>query len=314
MVWFDLFEQFLVLFQKLFWFWFFQKNNTGWFFSFSSNTEFESASDEDVRDSEIFTEDGDVADDINRWDIGSDDTESSGAFFDGLDNILDSSFEFFILIEMSNKLEEFGPHGVIGQWVGDGWKIELLLFGLHLMKIIKFIIIFDCWILIPWSCSNFIMVKVKWHWYVYVMIEILGFVVKVWFLKLYSINLIGRLRFHPAFLSLMLGSFPCRIMKDRNLLRSRSWSSCIWQGNCSSGQRGRRMSRRWIRPLRPLYRFLDTSLLNGPPLRWLLKTLSFLLSLPTPHHLSFELLKCKYSQAILYQQGQQLALLLPWYD
>lgn len=134
MIWFDLFEQFFVFFQKLFWFWLFQKNNTGWFFGLCGNTEFKSASDKNVWNSNIFAKNWDVTDDINWWYIGSNDTESSGAFFNGFNNILNSSFKFFILVEMSDQFKKLGSHGVISQWVGDWWKIELLLFGLHLLR------------------------------------------------------------------------------------------------------------------------------------------------------------------------------------
>ena len=106
MVTFDFFEELFVLFKKLCTFRFFQKHNTGWFFGFGSNTQFKSASDKNVWNFQIFTHDGDVADNINWTDVGSNDTQTSGTFLDGLDNILDSSFEFFILVQMSDQLEE----------------------------------------------------------------------------------------------------------------------------------------------------------------------------------------------------------------
>ena len=106
MVAFDLFEELFVLLKKLLSLGFFQKNDTGGFFGFSSNAQFESASDKDVRNAKIFAHDGDVADDIDWTDVSGDDTESSGSFFDGLDDILDSSFEFFVFVEMSDQLEK----------------------------------------------------------------------------------------------------------------------------------------------------------------------------------------------------------------
>ena len=107
MVAFDLFEELFVLLKKLLSLGFLQKNDTGRFFGFGSNAQFESASDKDVRNAEIFAHDGNVADDIDWTDVSGDDAESSGTFLDGLDDILDSSFELFVFVEMSDQLEKF---------------------------------------------------------------------------------------------------------------------------------------------------------------------------------------------------------------
>lgn len=61
----NLFEQFFILFQEFSSFWLFQENDTGWLFGLSGNTEFESASNENVWDFKVFAENGDVTDNIN---------------------------------------------------------------------------------------------------------------------------------------------------------------------------------------------------------------------------------------------------------
>lgn len=106
MVAFDLFEELFVLLDKLCSLGLFQKNNTGGFFGFGCNAQFKSASDENVGNTQIFAHDGDVADDINWTDIGGNNAESSGSLLNGLNDILDSSFELFVLVQMSDQLEE----------------------------------------------------------------------------------------------------------------------------------------------------------------------------------------------------------------
>jgi hypothetical protein len=120
MVGFDFIEELNIFLGEVFSFGFFQKHNTGGLFGFGSNAQFKSASDKNVRNAKIFAHDGNVADDINRADIGGNDAKSSGALFDGLDNILDPSFEFFVLVQMSHQLQQLRSHCVVGERIGNG--------------------------------------------------------------------------------------------------------------------------------------------------------------------------------------------------
>ena len=102
-----LFEQFLVLLDQLFSLWLLQQNNTRWLLCLSCNTQLKSASNVNVRNSKVLTQDGDVAYNVNGADISSDDTKPSGAFLDGLDDIFDTPFELFVLVQVANELQQF---------------------------------------------------------------------------------------------------------------------------------------------------------------------------------------------------------------
>merc|ERR1712146_111433 len=62
-----------------------EQNNTSGSLGLSSNTELHSASDIHIRNTIIFTEDGDVRDDINRTDISSQNADTFSSLPKGLD-------------------------------------------------------------------------------------------------------------------------------------------------------------------------------------------------------------------------------------
>lgn len=82
-------------------------NHAGWALRSASGTKLCPRRDEDVRNAVLFTQHGDMADDVCRRDIGSENDHSNGlcdgrvggwngAFAKGLDDLFDTSLEGFV--------------------------------------------------------------------------------------------------------------------------------------------------------------------------------------------------------------------------
>lgn len=73
-----------------------------------------------------------MTDNVDWGYVCGNDTQAFAALLQRFYDILDSSFELFLLVEVPDELEQLGAHGVIREGVGDGADVELLLFGLHM--------------------------------------------------------------------------------------------------------------------------------------------------------------------------------------
>lgn len=63
--------------------------------------------------------------------ICSNDADSLSPLLDCLDNILDTSLQIFLSVEMSGELKDFISENIISEGVGNGCEVELLLLCVH---------------------------------------------------------------------------------------------------------------------------------------------------------------------------------------
>lgn len=86
----------------------------------------------------VLAHDRDMADHVDGRDVCGQDDDALAALLDGLDDVLDSSPEGLLAVEVAGEFEYLSPEGVVGEGVGNGGVVEslgLLLFHVDIINV-----------------------------------------------------------------------------------------------------------------------------------------------------------------------------------
>jgi len=103
-----------------------QEYHGGGFLGLRSHSQLKSTPHEDVGYAGVFAEHGDVAYYIDGGDVGCQYNDARGSLLDSFHDILNSSLEDLLTVEVPHKFQDFGSERVVGQRVGDGRVVEIL--------------------------------------------------------------------------------------------------------------------------------------------------------------------------------------------